>query len=165
MRITKNLAKEIATKLMEPKCEALTGKIKILEEKSEIAVRSTIPAIVLEAYKVKPKYINTRSSWYCQNTGFNNSYIRSANALPSVSQYINLDSNHAAEILTLTDEVDSLRKNYNESLTKLESVIFAIRTTDKLKVTIPESEPFIPADGTVSTGLMLNPEEIKSLFK
>ncbi|MFD2741939.1 MULTISPECIES: hypothetical protein [Sphingobacterium] len=174
-RISKNLASQIAKKLLAKKLKSIQT---IQTELSTLATEKALKCYKPELLKAFETYVDyfgsTKQCFFIyENTGQN---IRSTTDLVSLNNrvpttpkgynlYLDLNLKDFHEIKDLQNKLDEARKDYKKAMAIVENTILNLRTPVQLKKHFPEAYDALPQK-TIGTMLpMVNLDQVRSLIK
>ncbi len=145
-RITKELSKEIAKRLAEPKKKIIDELKRDLKNFITEKYRKTLPEKVLN-FPLK-EYLKESHSIHVTGKGLYRSYF-AINKLPCAENghpYLSLSDEDSEYYQKTEQKIDKLKGSYNSLLIEIEAMVFSFRTFKKAKEMFPECEPFLPQE-------------------
>jgi hypothetical protein len=166
MRITKQLAEQIAAKLLTEKQANVTKLRKEYEDYITLAYLSQTPKEVLAVYAKHPEWFYTRGSVTLNGSGFRYESVSTncqviCNGGSSANLMMNDKISHKAKMLQ--NKWESAKDKVRELKMKLEVALFNLRTYAAVQKSFPEAAPFLPKDATMS--LMINYDALRKELK
>jgi len=166
MRITKQLAEELATKLLTTKQEQVSKLRKEYEEYVTAAYISQTPKEILSAYAKHPEWFYTGNSITLNEKGFRYESVTTTSQIicnSGTGANLTLSDKVAHKAKMLQNKWQSAKDKLRELKTKLELALFNLRTYASVQKNLPEAAPFLPKDATMS--LMINYDALRKELK
>lgn len=167
MRITKQIAADVAKKLLSKKNDELSEMQKQLSAKALEFYLETVPSDVLNLYKKEPSYMQSASSITLRGYGFSTENIYFGKNAPSKSQYsayADLSQEANKTLRSLKDKVSDFKKEYDKTRIELEAALFSLRTYKNVEIHLPEATPFLPKKNDC-TSLAINFDDLRNKIK
>lgn len=155
MKITKQIAENIANSLLEKKEKELNDKITKSKEKIREEYLKLIPKEVLTVYKKFPSYIQLTSSIGYNILGSHNEYFKTSIPCNSNKEEL-LRKTSVFELKLLLQD----RNKLNELKNKTAESIYALKTSKNVEIMFPEAIPYLPKAG-ITNQIAIN---FKDLF-
>lgn len=162
-RITKDIATQVAIKLLESKKKEVEECSLKLSETLESFVLKKVPKKLLEYYKEFPQYTKTKNGFQLHGNGFNFNYISVRKDIPSISSTFDPTPEEAKILLDLKNKKENLQNNYEDLKQKIEIALYSLRTYAKVAVEFPEAVPFLPK--SITDKVALNIIDIRKQIK
>lgn len=162
MRITKQLASEIAKQVTAEKKKQWLDAETILRKTTREFAEKNIPSDVLKFQKKYPKLISSSSSEQFTNVDLNfkrfyfDKYI--PNYFPS---YVPISDEDAKTLKNMSDNVDKLKKEQADLYKEIEIALLSLKTFKVVREEFPEAAKFLPEDKKISTALSVNLNDIR----
>ena len=157
MRMTKELAKQIARKLTVKKIEVSNQIFIDYRQAVTDAYIKQTPKEVAETFKKHPDWFYTRSGISFSGHGFRWETVTATEQVICNSRSdanLNLDDKLAAKLTNLKRKNENAVAAYNALVDEIETALFNLRTFANVEKNFPEAIPFLPA--STSTALMVN---------
>lgn len=169
MRISKDLAKQIAERLLEKKAEGISKAQDALRKFTNEIVPTKIPDEVKQFAKRFPEYFEFSTSvrFCCKETNrstYKWNSVDDSFVDKSEGSYMAITKSEYNEYEKLSDKIEKLKSDYNRSLQDVKAAIFNLRTDAKLREHFPEAAALIPK-GNTTTALAVNIDSIRELLK
>jgi len=150
-RITKDIAAEIAEKLLEKKVKELNADhLKIQNLVRDFIISKTDEGLMkcfnnfdLKNYIQKTRYITLRG------TGLNNDHIKLNECIPSINgntMYLELPTDLAIQVSAMLMEDTRKNNNLNALDEELQATLYGLRTFKKVRESFPEAAIFLPEE-------------------
>lgn len=167
MKVSKQMANDLAKTLVSHRRPAIEKAEKQLRELADKIFKKTIPANVLAFYEKSPEYIRKTGGFYVSGNGFVYSMIHLSKSLPSKSEYPTIiPSDKDCEALkVLLERVDELKKNRDDLMKRSERAILDLSSTKRVATEFPELSDYLKR---LDSGKFLpvpNLEELKKELK
>jgi len=160
MNVTKQIAREVAIKLLKPKQDELKAIKDKLGIEAYLILASTIPANVIVGFEANKQYYHFTKTIQVRGYGFNFEWIEMSDILPYNSKTTELTQDQANSLMPLWIQKIDKEKEIKELKTDLENAILTLRTYARIKEQLPEAYELLP-DKT-STAISINLESIKT---
>jgi len=162
-RITKEIASEVALKLISKKSDEIIKLDKEISEIFEVMVLSKLPRAVKETFKSNKVFFNRRKSFQISGNGFDYVYVNTTNEVPYNNSSFVATAEESKILLPMVNKKTELEVNYRKLYREIETLLYSLRTYSKVIAEFPEAEPFLPA--SISNKLMLNVSDIRKQLK
>ena len=161
MNVTKQIAREVAIKLLKPKQDELKAiKDKLGIEAYKI-IKSKIPHKVLLGFDYNKEYFKHSRNIQVRGYGFNFEWIEILYVLPyQNTAATELNQDEANILMPLWNQKNDKLEEIENLRTDLENAILTLRTYARIKEQLPEAYELLP-DKT-STAISINLESIKT---
>ena len=136
MKITKQLAEQITTSLLEKKQNEIDKKLENKKDEISNYLNSLAPAEIIKLNKKYPEYFK-KETYIREETNYNSISLNKSVFAPFNRSLTSQQYKEYRTILDLQDDLNTLKA-------KTQSSIIACRTTKNLEVMFPEAIPFIP---------------------
>lgn len=145
MRITKELANNIARGLLKTKTDEISEFSKSIREYATEIYKRQIPENVLKLFKSNKEYINTSCSVRLIGNGFNYDY-QAIDELPSTLTHPHLvfTNEEAEKLLSMRYRLEALKKDREELKKEVEQTLISLGTYKRVSENFPEAIPFLP---------------------
>lgn len=168
-RVTKELASEIASKLLKDKQKVVDNLHKEYTDFLFEEYNKTIPKEISEFDKKHPGWIRKTSSINFSGYGFNweNVYFSQGQYVltdRNGNSKIELTSKLADKIKTLKNSWEKERKSVGDLRQQIEIAIYNLRTFNQVEKNFPEAAAHLPAGGKTMS-LTINLDKIRSQLK
>lgn len=170
MRISKDLAKEVAKKLLQGKQDSLDAKS--LELKNIVYDRtlSSIRDDIKEAYSKFPKFFNTSDyvGILCKEIYDDPVEIKLPKPVPSEGHwkvYIYVSKEEYKSFEAMANEIKAKADEIFDAKKIISNTIFGLRTALQVQKHFPEAYEFLPKESSGNTLPMLNLDQVRSLIK
>lgn len=156
-RITKEIAKDVATQMLKARKDEFE---KIAMELAEIVTeeyKRQLPDGMYAMFKKNRRYFSIISYCNVVGVGLSKHNITLKESLPYGDTYsIKVNDDFAKKVLTLSDAVDDKRKEYERLKKEIEIALFNIRTYKNVLNVFPEAVPFLPKITTTAVAINLS---------
>lgn len=159
-RITKEIASVVAKKLVAKKAKSRDEAGKKLEQTLTDMVILLIPKEVLEFNKKHPNYIDLTYALNLEGNGWNYQRIRLSEGLPFKCRAFMPSTKEADILMKLFNEFKSREKHVIALESKIENLLYSLRTYNRVNAEFPEATPFLPS--IKETGLSINISDIRN---
>jgi len=163
MRITKQIAQDVASKMLVDKYKSIAELDKELGLRVQDYLTAKIPAEVNTVFAKHPDYFDSRRSYYLYGEGLNCKSVTIPQSLPSVGSSFTVKPEQAKEIVKLSNKRDDLHEAYKKALREVEVLLYNLRTYANVTKSFPEALPFLPVGQ--NTAVALNIEDVRKLLK
>lgn len=147
MKISKEAAKNITSKLLETKRKKLDAAYLEYRQLATDLYKSQLPNELVELQRKYPEYISKCSSLLINSHGFNWERINATEQVIQVAKgenIIDLNAKDADKLLKLKQKHEKLRKSYSELFSETEHALISLGTTKRIEENFPEAKPFLP---------------------
>jgi len=172
MRISKDLAKEVAKKLLQGKQDLLDAKNLKLKNLAYDRTVSTIRDDIKEAYSKFPKFFNTSDfvAILCKENHDDPVEIKLPKPVPSegywkVYVYVYVSKEEYKSFEAMADEIKVKADEIFDAKKIISNTIFGLRTALQVQKHFPEAYEFLPKESSGNTLPMLNLDHVRSLIK
>lgn len=165
MRITKDLATQIAIKLTEKHRETYKAADKAANDYVRAAYMESVPALVTSFKYLE--YINTTNRVYVSSAALNTTFY--------VSPEVPSNSGHGVKIVLSNSQADTLQKLMYAAKDadikarglkqEIINTLLALRTFKTVREQFPEASEHLPNDNTVSTALIPDLSKLRNQLK
>lgn len=162
-RVTKEIAREVAEKLLTLKCEEVKKLDLKIKEMLEGYILKKLPKEVLELSKKYPTYLNSSNDFSVSGNGFSYQHLNTINKLPCSNTSYEPTPEEAKDLLIVVNKKEDLRQSYFKLIRDIESLLYSLRTYNRVITEFPEAVKFLP--NNVSDKLMVNVLEIRNQLK
>lgn len=152
-RITKEIAAEVAKKLLEQKVKKNAERYSEIQKIVVGIIQSRTPMLVMQNFSQHKNYINTADYVYLTGPGLNHDYIVLGESVPydsSMSRTIILEESTSMLLSKKLEKYQIHRKKNEELKEKTEATIYALRTYKKVKDLFPDAYKFLPPENTAT---------------
>lgn len=170
MRISKDLAKDVAKKLLQGKQDLLDAKTKELQSLAYELTLSTIRNDIKEAFNKFPKFFQTSDfvGILCKEINDDPVEIKLLKPVPSegnwkVYIYVSKEEYKKFEAMTAENKVKG--DEIYEAKKIISNTIFGLRTALQVQKHFPEAYEFLPKESSGNTLPMLNLDQVRALIK
>jgi hypothetical protein len=166
MRITKQIANDVALKLLEKKREVLKEKEKNISFRLRHMVEKHIPICVLDLSKKEPNYFTWSDNVSINGNGFNYKHFDLDKEVPSKHRFNTLfepNETEAKELSSLINMFEKEKEEIKNLQKEIEITLFNLRTYNKVSENFPEALPFLPKGQ--NTSLSLNLSDLRNKLK
>jgi hypothetical protein len=161
MRITKEIAEQVARLLCTKKKEAINAKKKVLAEYNTVIYLRHLPDDIVKAFKKKPNYFNKQTSTRINGSGLGYEFYQLDDVQPTDQRTsITASEDEAKFIVKASNEITDLQIQYNEIVKEIEAALYNLRTYNNVEKEFPEAFALLPPT-KVNTGLMVNLKDIR----
>lgn len=159
MRITREIATQVAKKLTEKKLKEVSElQNDLLKSFTEI-VKKTIPAEVIEFHKKHKGYVNERISVQLHGNGWEWQTLSFSEPLPLKERAFVPKPKDSDLLLNKHNAYEEARRSLLSLVEELENVLYNLRTYSKVNLEFPEATPFLPS--AKEAGLMVNINDVR----
>jgi hypothetical protein len=163
-RITKEISKQVALKLLEKKKESLIFFKKKLDDYFTLLVESKTPKDVLSVFENNRNYFKTQDNFYVKYNGSNYCFLDTNRLLPcDRNKCFEFTQKEIEKLLALKQRYDDASEEYSSSLLKIEIALINLKTYNNVFKELPEAYPFLPQK--MSDKLAVNIQDIRELLK
>lgn len=166
MRMTKDVAHQIAIKLTEEKAKSVEQLHLDYKEYITQAYISQTPESVLEAFKQHPDWFYTRSGIEFSGNGFRWENVASTQIIicnGGTSANLTLTDTIAKKAMKLKTKWEDEYKKLKDLKSKIEVALFGLRTYAQIEKNLPEAVPYLPKQ--TSMELMVNFDTLRKEIK
>ena len=166
MRITKQIASDVAFKMLTKKREQLKSKKVSISEKLEHMILKTIPMGILDFSKKHPDYFKWADDVSINGNGFNYKHFDLNKNVVSISRYrvaFEPNEQEAKELSNLINSYEKQEKELKELQNEIEITVFNLRTYNKVSENFPEALPYLPKGE--NTSLTINLSDLRQKLK
>lgn len=163
MNVTKQIASEVAEKLIQKQGLELIELKENLKQKFEEIVLNTIPKYIKDFYKKHPRYMDTRQSFQLSGNGFEYKYLNTKNEVPAFSHSFQPNDRDAIILHGLLNEIDKKEKQYEKLFSEIEIALFGLRTYKRVEENFPEAFLLLP--NKITTSLAINISDLRNKIK
>jgi len=165
MRITKQIADDVAKKLTEKKSKELEELKSKLSDLVKKEYDKKIPTEVIELAKLYPSYFDFNRYVRLNGNGwsYKNIELKGTVISQNGSSHLEPDNKASLAIKSISDKVDDMNANISRLKTDVSNAIYNLRTYAKVSENFPEAISFLPKQQ--NTALQLNISDIKQRLK
>lgn len=163
MRITKQIAQDVASKMLVDKYKTINELDKELGLMVQSFLVAKIPAEVHTVFAKYPDYFDSLRSYYIHGEGLNCKNVNVPQALPCTGSSFTVTPEQAKEVVKLSNKREDLLEAYKKALREVETLLYNLRTYANVTKSFPEALPFLPAGQ--NTAVALNIEDVRKLLK
>ena len=170
MRISKDLAKDVAKKLLQGKQELLDAKNQELENLAYDRTVSSINDDIKQAFGKFPKFFNTSDyvGILCKEIHDDPVEIKLSKPVPSEGNwkvYVYVSKADYKSFEAMANEIKAKRDEIYEAKKIISNTIFGLRTALQVQKHFPEAYEFLPKESSGNTLPMLNLDQVRALIK
>lgn len=147
-RITKDIAQEVAEKMVAPVLAQVKVAHNKLKDAMWIIMDNKTPQIIKDAYAKNPEYFDTIERAYVQGNGFNGQEIKTSKRFISPSgNYSTTIQPTEAECKILWDlyvDWEKQNKEYAELKSSISNTLYSLKTYAQVGKNFVEAVPFLP---------------------
>lgn len=161
MRITKQIASDVAKELVAKKSKE-NGKVWIeLCEKIHKSILKTIPKDLLEISEKYPNYIKGSQVVKIIGNGFNHESINISKTFPCTdwSRIYTPTEEEGKEWISLFNKYHDERKKISELYRDIENCLYNLKTYKAVEENFPEAYKYLPVK--IATSLSINLSDIR----
>lgn len=165
-RITKQIAEEVAKKLVAPKKEKLKARNKEFSMNITELCLSRIPAEILDCYYENRSYFNTTHYFRPTGNGWQMQHLDLSEELPSPngnSFSFEMDVKTSNALLKEFNRNKDQKEQIEELQRDLENILFNLRTYKAVTENFPEAAEHLPK--IVNNSIALNLSDIRNRIK
>jgi len=167
MRITKDIAQDVAIKLLAKKYASIKQFKLQLAEKIKPAYDKTIPEDVLKTASKYPDYFDINNYVRLNGNGWNYVNINMEGlkvvSKRSISPLFEPQGKFADVIKKLHNELADKESEVKQLKTEIENTLYSLRTYAKISEIFPEAVPFLPKHE--NTQLVVNVQGLRDRLK
>lgn len=164
-RITNDIAKQVATKLLEKKKEAQLAAAKKYQQFLEDEAFKQVPKEIMDLLEKHNRFFNKVSAVKLIGHGFEHETVKMSKSIPS-SDYnyfiLEMTASLATKIMNLKRASDKAKEDYDKSFQILEQALINCRTFKNVEQNIPEAKPYLPQAKTMA--LAINYADVRKLI-
>jgi uncharacterized phage infection (PIP) family protein YhgE len=162
MRITKEIASQVAAKLLSLKYKELAELRKDFSDTVREMYMQTVPDDVIKCFKKHPIYFgySQGNSITLYGNGFNHEHIH-VERIPSNGKMLTPSKEQADTLQKLQNKIKDLDKAAKELRKSIEVALYNLRTYEKVKTVFPEAYEFLPE---ANTAIAINVDSIRELL-
>lgn len=162
-RITKDIAQEVADKMVVPALAQVEVAHKKLKDAMLVIMQKRTPQIIKDAFAKNPEYFDTNERVYVQGNGFNGQEIKTSERFISKSgNYSTTIQPTEAESKILWDlyvEWEKQNKECVELKSSIFNTLYSLKTYAQVGKNFEEAVPFLPEK--ISTELSVPIDNIR----
>lgn len=171
MNISKSLATDVATKLLEKKQEEyLAIKEALIKEANEIALASISPDLAKAYEKFRPYFNTTSSVMFISHINHTREDIHIDLGVDIPHEHpwgrlcIEITKDQFLSLREKKEKYSNLKDDYKKRFNIVMETIFGLRTANQLKKHFPEAYELLPKTNTGTTLPMINLEKVRQLI-
>lgn len=159
-RITKEIAADVATKLLSGKNQEIEKLKEDLRSFVKKCYMAALPKEVVAFFEGPHKeFLRTIRTARFIGEGLGYEYYAFNEGLPQINNIITLNSKEAAHIVALNNKIKDLSDGYRMLYTEIENALYAYHTYKNVESEFPEAYALLPVK--TNTGLMVNIKDIR----
>lgn len=145
-RISKDVAKQIATKMTAKSFELYQKLEKAFKDEVRTEYIKQIPVPVLGLFKTHSQYIETSTQIQVNGKGFNRMYVTISPCAPSEGSYPSLEMTVkvAEKLISMKNKYEAAKVKHYSLKTDVESTLMALGTHARIRESLPEAAEFLP---------------------
>lgn len=147
-RITKDIAQEVAEKMVAPAREQVELASKTLKDAMLVIMQKRTPQVIKDAFDKFPEYFDTIERAYLQGNGFNGQEVRTSERFISKSgNYSTTIQPTDAEHKILWDfyvDWEKKKKEADDLKSSIANTLYVLRTYAQVGKNFEEAVPFLP---------------------
>lgn len=165
MRITKQIASDVANQLLAKKVKGNNRNWTELSNEVYESVLKTIPKEITELYEKHPSYVRTSQNVRLFGNGFNHENISTPRGFPCIdySKTYTPTEKEAADWIKLLNDYKDGKDNLRKLSSEIESALYNLKTYKAVQDNFPEAYELLPEK--VSTSLSVNLSDIRQKIK
>jgi hypothetical protein len=165
MRITKQIASDVANQLLAKKVKGNNRNWTELSNEVYESVLKTIPKEITELQEKYPSYVRTSQNVRLFGNGFNHENINTPKSFPCTdySKTYTPTEKEAAEWIKLLNDYKDGKDNLRKLSSEIESALYNLKTYKAVQENFPEAYELLPEK--VSTSLSVNISDIRQKIK
>lgn len=165
MRITKDIANDIAVKLLLNKGQEISDLKSNLSKKVFDLYNKSIPKEVLEFSKKHPEYFLFTDDVTIYGPGLNGQWVKSERVFKkNKNTSLMLNEKDAVFCKKCLDDISDKVSAYHSLKNEIETALYNLRTYAKVAESFPEAIQFLTKTAT-STALIVNIDSIRQKLK
>jgi len=163
MRISQDLAKQIASKLTEKSKAAYIAEQTAFKELVYETYMSRTPAEVRAVFEKHPDWVFSRQEVIINGHGFN--YMRAMASKPvvcnegSLNAHMPMTEKVGSILLSAWRKVEKAKEKYEKLKKETETALLNLKTTKQIAENLPAAIPFLPPP--MSNSLVVNIDTLK----
>lgn len=159
MRITKQIATDVAKQLIAEKQKEIDDLKKELNHKAYELYVVTIPEGLLKQFKKYPDFFYSNKSFYLSGIGLNHKNVSFDVYMPRKSQTMLVDDVNAKWFELAFNVIEQKQKELGDFKIQIEIALFNLRTYNNVEKQFPEAFKFLPPKQT--SAVMINIKDIR----
>lgn len=163
MRITKQIASDVATKMLAEKKKEVEALDLEIGSKVQQMLVAKIPAEVHSTFAKYPEYFDSRRDYTLNGEGLSWLHVNTPDTLPCTGSTFTLTPEQAKEIVKLANERADKHEAWKKAIMQVKVLLYNLRTYANVTKSFPEALPFLPAGQ--NTAVALNVEDVRKLLK
>lgn len=163
MRITKQIANDVAIKMLADKKKSINEIDRELGLTVQNMLVAQIPAEVLTVFAKHASYFDSRRSWHINGEGLNWEVVTIPESLPYKGGAFTPTSEQAKELVKIINKQKDKHTAYKKAVRELEVLLYNLKTYANVTKSFPEALPFLPVGQ--NTAVAFNIEDVRKLLK
>lgn len=165
MRITKQIASEVAKQLLAEKRKENDKNWIELSKKVYESVLKTVPKEIIELHEKHPSFVRTSRSIKLIGNGFNHEYVNTSKEFPCEHYSKNYvpTAKEGVEWIKLLNDYNDGKESIKKLNSEIELALYNLRTYKAVQENFPEAYELLPEK--TSTALSINISDIRQKIK
>jgi len=145
-RISKEVAKNIATKMTSKSYELFQKLEKDFKDTVRSEYLKQVPEQVLTLFKTHSGYVETSTQVFLNGKGFNNMYVSISPCAPAERSYppLEMTVKVADKLIAMKRKYEDAKAKHNSLKNEVEGTLISLGTHARIRESLPEAAEFLP---------------------
>lgn len=159
MRITKQIAENVAERLTETKVKNLEAQKQKIKDLVTELIREKTPHEVVLLSKKHTSFFTITDRFRFDTEDFKWEYFESNERFPSTEKHYELTKEENKKLFTLVQKREKQKNEIKQLRKEIEQALINLKTFKRVETEFPEAFKFLPKNG--STALVVNVDSIR----
>ena len=145
MKVSKQMAEDLAKKLVESRNAEINEVEKKLRELSDKIYEKTVPVALIPVFEKHRDFMRSTNSFQVYGNGLNGEQFKLSKSMPGKGDYTNIQptEKECEKLKTLFYQIKDLKKAKEDLQRRTERALISLSTTKKVADQFPELKDFL----------------------